>query len=285
MSTALVLEGGGMRGIYTAGVLDVMTENDIFLPTTYAVSAGACNALSYISKQHGRNRRIYCEYSCDKRYLSFGGYISRGSIFGFDFIFGELAHTLIPFDYKEFFDSTMQLYAGATDCVTGKPVYFGKEDMDEAFEAVIASSSLPVVSKVVHFKDHELLAGGVSESIPLQRSIDDGNRRNVVVLTREKEYVKGSKPDFPLFLLKRKYKRYPQLVKAITERGEKYNNERSLCFEQQEQGNAFVIMPSEPLSVGRYSTKKQELESAYELGVKDAKACLAKLQSFLAMGG
>ena len=125
MSVSLVLEGGGMRGVYTAGVLDVFNENNIIFPVTYGISAGACNALSYISGQKGRNKSIYLDYSSDKRYLSASGYFTRGSIFGFDFIFGDIAETLLPFDYDTFFSNDMQLYVGATDCGTGKPVFFG----------------------------------------------------------------------------------------------------------------------------------------------------------------
>ena len=143
MSISLILEGGGTRGAYTAGVLDVLSENNIFCQTIYGVSAGACNALSYISKQNGRNKKIFTEYACDKRYMSFGSLLKTGSIFGFEFMFGELADELLPFDYGEFFKSSMNIFAGATDCETGKAVFYDKRDMEDDFKPLIASSSLP----------------------------------------------------------------------------------------------------------------------------------------------
>ena len=147
MSICLILEGGGTRGAYTAGVLDVLTENNIFCQTIYGVSAGACNALSYISKQSKRNYEIFTKYACDKRYMSFSSLLKTGSLFGFEFIFGELADKLLPFDYGEFFKSSMNILAGATDCETGRAVFFDKRDMEEDFKPLIASSSLPMVTK------------------------------------------------------------------------------------------------------------------------------------------
>lgn len=281
MSTALILEGGGMRGVYTAGVLDVLLENNIHIPVTYGISAGACNALSYISGQRGRNRRSYIEFSGDKRYLSFGKLFSTGSIFGFDFIFGELAGSLLPFDYQIFFGSDMQLYAGCTDCDSGKTVWFGKEDMDERFIPVIASSSLPVVSNIVEFGGRRLLDGGVSTSIPVKKALEDGCDKLVIVLTREREYYKSGKPDFPPGILKRKYKHYPRLVEAVLSRGEEYNREKELCLDLEKQGRAFIIAPTRPVGVGRYSRKRSELEGGYVLGVRDARDREEELKEFL----
>ena len=196
MSIGLVLEGGGTRGAYTAGVLDVLAENNIFFQTIYGVSAGACNAVSYISKQNGRNHRIFTEYACDKRYMSFSSLVRTGSIFGFDFMFGELANELLPFDYGEFFKSSMNIMAGATDCETGKAIFFDKKDMKDDLTPLIASSSLPMVTKIVNFKGKHLLDGGVAAPIPIDYAMHDGFVKNVVVLTREKEFFK-KKSDVP----------------------------------------------------------------------------------------
>ncbi len=282
MSISLILEGGGTRGAYTAGVLDVFAENNIFFPDTYGVSAGACNALSYISKQKKRNYRIFTEYASDKRYMSVSSLLKTGSIFGFDFIFGELANELLPFDYGEFFKSSMNIFAGTTDCETGKPVFFSKEDMKDDFTAVMASSSLPLVSHIVSFRGKHLLDGGVTAPIPIDYAIDNGSRKNVVVLTREKDYYK-TKSDAPKFVLQRKYKNYPALVKAMMERAEVYNTEKKRCYSEQEKGNAFVIEPSQPVTVGRYCTKPDKLEQLYQLGVEDAKNKLIDLRRFIAL--
>ena len=138
----LILEGGGSRGAYTAGVLDVLAENDIYLPVTYGVSAGACNALSYLSKQKKRNYRIFTEFASDKRYSGIGLFLKTGNLFGFDFIFGELACDILPYDFKEFEHTSMKLRVCTTDCVTGKPVFFENDDIMNDFIHVIASSSL-----------------------------------------------------------------------------------------------------------------------------------------------
>ena len=282
MSIGLILEGGGMRGAYTAGVLDVLAENNIFLPNIYAVSAGACNALSYISKQNKRNYEIYTKYASDKRYMSFSSLVKKGNVFDFDFIFGELSNELLPFDYEEFFRSSMNIIAGTTDCMTGKPVFFDKNDMQDDFTAVKASSSLPLVSKPVKFSGMYLLDGGVSAPIPIERAIEDGSHKNIVVLTREKEFYK-TKRDMPKFVLERKYRHYPELVRAMLERPEVYNNEKKLCYSEQENGHAFVIEPSKPVTIGRYCTKSDKLEELYDLGVEDTKSKLSDLRRFMAL--
>lgn len=282
MSISLILEGGGTRGAYTAGVLDVLAENNIFFQTIYGVSAGACNAVSYISKQNGRNHRIFTEYACDKRYMSFSSLIKTGSIFGFDFMFGELANELLPFDYGEFFRSSMNILAGATDCDTGKAVFFDKRDMEDGLIPLIASSSLPMVTKIVDFRGRHLLDGGIAAPIPIDCSINDGFRKNVVVLTREKEFFK-TKSDVSKTALKIKYRKYPELIRAMLNRAEVYNKEKKLCYSEQENGNAFVIEPSQPVTIGRYCTKPDKLEEVYSLGVEDAKNKLADLRRFIAL--
>ncbi len=282
MSISLILEGGGTRGAYTAGVLDVLAENNIFCQTIYGVSAGACNALSYISKQNKRNYEIFTKYACDKRYMSFSALVKTGSIFGFDFIFGELADKLLPFDYGEFFKSSMNILAGATDCETGKAVFFDKKDMEEDFRPLIASSSLPMVTNIVDFKGKYLLDGGVVAPIPIDYAMNDGFTKNIVVLTRENEYRK-KKSDVPKIALKMKYREYPELVKAMLNRANVYNSEKELCYAEQEKGNALVIEPSQPVTIGRYCTKPDKLEEVYQLGVTDAKNRLADMRRFIAL--
>lgn len=283
MSIGLILEGGGTRGAYTAGVLDVLAENNIYFPVVYGISAGACNALSYLSKQNKRNYQIFTRYTSDKRYMSFSSLCRTGNIFGFDFIFGELASELLPFNYEEFFRSEMQLKVGATDCRTGKAVFFEKSDMKRDFSAVIASSSIPVVSKIVDFKGYKLLDGGVSAPIPIEFAINDGTSKNVIVLTREKSYVKKEKSDFPKPLLKRKYRDYPKLIDAVLNRAKVYNHEREICYSEQEKGNAIVIEPSSPITISRYCTKPEKMEELYDMGVRDAREKLIEIRRFIAL--
>ena len=279
----LILEGGGSRGAYTAGVLDVLAENDIYLPVTYGVSAGACNALSYLSKQKKRNYRILTEFASDKRYSGIGLFLKTGNLFGFDFIFGELACDILPYDFKEFEHTSMKLRVSTTDCVTGKPVFFENDDIMNDFIPVIASSSLPVVSKIVEYKNYKLLDGGVAAPIPIEYAVNDGITKNIIVLTRDRSYVKKNKTDFPLFYLKSKYKKYPALIEAMVNRAAVYNREKNMCYAEQENNNAIVIEPSKPIEIGRSCKKSDVLDEIYQLGVHDAEEKLVDINRFIAL--
>ena len=246
MCIGLILEGGGNRGAYTAGVLDVLCRNDIYIPVTYAVSAGACNAMSYLSKQIKRSYRIYTEYSFDKRYCSLRNLRKTGCLFGYDFIFGELAKELIPFDYEEFDRTTMKLFTCSTDVETGEAVFFDSKGLTQDMRPLIASCSLPVVSNIVEYKGRKLLDGGVASPIPIDKAISDGITRNIAVLTRDAGYVKKDKPDFPLIYLRHRYKSYPRLVEAMVNRPKVYNRQRELCYSEQNAGRAIIIQPSKP---------------------------------------
>lgn len=281
VAAALVLEGGGTRGAYTAGVLDVFLENEIAFGSVYGVSAGACNAMSYISGQHGRNRIIFQKYVCDDRYLSISNLRKTGSLFGFGFIFGEMSHELLPFDYDTFFASPVDFRVGATNIDTGKAVFFSKEDLRKSMDAVRASASLPMVSPIVEFNGYRLLDGGVSDPIPVERSMLDGNERNVLVLTRDATYRKSARPEFPLPVIKAVYRKYPKLVEALVTRSERYNSQLELCRRLENQGKAFIIRPSSPVLTSRYEKDPVKLMELYDRGVRDARRKRKELQRFL----
>ncbi len=279
MSIGIVLEGGGMRGAYTSGVLEVLLKHGIEFPTVYGISAGACNALSYISKQPHRNFDIFYNYITDKRYISVENLNRTGSLFGFDFIFGELSRTLLPFDYETFFTSPAELKVGATDLKTGQAVFFNKENMDKDFTPVKASSSLPFVSNVVSYQGYELLDGGCAMPIPIERSILDGNRYNVVVLTRDSTYRKSLRPEFPRSVLRVKYGDYPNFVDAMMKRPEVYNRELEVCRRQELEGAAVIIRPSRPIITSRYEKDPEHLRLIYEMGLYDCEKKLTEIQS------
>ena len=283
MCIGLVLEGGGNRGAYSAGVLDVLCRNDIYIPVTYAVSAGGCNAMSYLSKQIKRNFRIYTEYAADKRYCSLRNLMKTGCMFGYDFIFGEIADKLIPFDYEEFDRTTMKLFLCSTNVETGEAVFIDNKGLSKDLTPLVATASLPVVSNIVEYKGMKLLDGGVASPIPIDKAISDGITRNIVVLTRDKEYVKKDKPDFPLIYLRHKYKKYPQFVQAMIDRPKVYNRQRELCYSEQEAGRAIVIQPSKPIKIKRSCKDPEILEEIYNLGVKDATERLPEINRFIAV--
>lgn len=281
MATGLVLEGGGTRGSYTAGVLDVFLEKGIEFPSVYGISAGACNAVSYISKQPKRNLEIFYKYIGDERYLSVANLRKTGSLFGFGFIFGELSRQLIPLDYETFQNSPVKFRVGATNVVTGKVVYFDKEDITFPMDVLRASASLPMISPIVDYKGYHLLDGGVACPIPIERSIFDGNEKNVLVLTRDITYRKRARPEFPRAVLRSVYRDYPKLVDAMMNRPDVYNSQLDLITRLEKEGKAVVVRPSSPLAVGRYEKNREKLLEIYKLGRKDALKKLAEIRSFL----
>lgn len=281
MATGLVLEGGGTRGSYTAGVLDVFLERGIEFPSVYGISAGACNAVSYISKQPRRNLEIFYRFIGDERYLSVTNLRKTGSLFGFGFIFGELSHQLVPLDYETFQQSPVKFYAGATNVVTGRAVFFGKEEITFPMDVLRASASLPMISTIVDYKGYQLLDGGVACPIPIERSIFDGNEKNVIVLTRDNTYRKSQRPEFPRAVLKAMYRDYPKLVDAMMVRSETYNSQLDLIARLEREGKALVIRPSRPLLVGRYEKDREKLLDIYKLGRRDALEKLREIQEVL----
>lgn len=281
MSVGLVLEGGGTRGAYTAGVLDVFLEQGIEFPSVYGVSAGACNGMSYVSKQPKRNFNIFYNYVADERYLSVTSLRKTGSIFGFDFIFGDLSKTLLPFDYETFFASPVQFRVGVTNMETGRALFFGKEDMKESMDVVRASSSMPMVSPIVHFKGYQLMDGGIADPIPIERSIFDGNEYNVVVLTRDATYRKRARAEFPRAVLKAVYGDYPHMIDAMMVRSETYNMQLEVCRRQELSQKAVVVRPSSPIVTGRYEKNPDKLAAIYQMGVKDAVAKLEEIKQIL----
>lgn len=275
--TGLVLEGGGMRGVYTAGVLESFLDNGISFPYVIGVSAGACNAASYLSQQKGRNKRVNLEYISDSRYLSLQNYIKKRELFGMDFIFNEIPSRLIPFDFKTFYQNKTEFVIGTTDCTSGEPVYFKKSDYGKDMLTVLkASSSLPFVSQEIFFKGKYLLDGGISDSIPIKKAKSDGFGKNVIVLTRNEGYTK--KPSRFGFLVKKKYSQYPGLQRALTRRYQMYNDTINEIIQEEKKGNIMVIRPSSPIKVGRLERNVSRLEELYQQGYEDG---LARIEAIM----
>lgn len=280
-STGLVLEGGGMRGLYTAGILDFFLEQNLQLPYVIGVSAGACHAASYISRQCGRNKRVNIGYIKDPRYISYRNLIKTKSLFGMDFVFNEIPNHLEPFDYETFYQSDQSYFIGTTNCVTGEPIYFDakKSSPEIILKALMASSSLPFVSPLVEIQGKVLLDGGIVDPIPVRRSIEDGNKKQVVILTRNKDYRK--KPFKSKWLAHCFYSKYPEFREAMFNRHVIYNETLDFIEELVNSDQAFVIRPSEPLQVGRLERNPQKLTDLYKLGYRDAESSYQQLKGFL----
>lgn len=275
----LVLEGGGMRGIYTAGVLDYFLDKDIMFANVFGVSAGACHASSYISKQRGRAFRISTDYLKDKNYCSKYSLITTGDMFNVKMCYDTIPNELDPFDYEAFDEYEGKMYVAATDCETGEAEYLRISDMRRDIRGIRASSSLPLISRMVKIGNKQYLDGGIADSIPIVASEKHGNARNVVVLTREDGYRKPSNKAIPL--MKIKYRKFPELVNAMANRHNVYNSTLDYINSNRDNGNVFVIQPKQPPDIGRTEKNLTKLKALYEQGYQDADDCFEELLEFI----
>lgn len=278
-NVGLVLEGGGMRGLYTCGVLEYFMENDLYFNYVIGVSAGACNAASYISRQPRRNEKVIIGFIKDRRYMSLRNLILNKSYFGMDFIFDEIPNKHVLFDFQTYYESPGFFLVGATDCQTGKPLYLHKHDLGEQFQALRASASLPMLSPIVNYKGYELLDGGISDAIPIKKSIKDGNTKNIIVLTRNIGYRK--RPGKFNALLKLKYRKYPLLIETMLNRYKNYNETLDYIEHLENEGKAFVIRPSIELEVGRLEKDPQKLRRLLHHGYEDTKRSYERIMEFV----
>jgi predicted patatin/cPLA2 family phospholipase len=277
----LVLEGGGMRGVYTAGVLEYFLEQGLYFPYVIGVSAGACNAASYLSRQAGRNKKVTIGYIRDPRYLSYRNLLREKSLFGMDFIFDHIPNQLEPFDFPSFYGAKEEFVVGTTDAFTGEPVYFAKRADLDMLKVIRASSSLPFVAKPVELDGRILFDGGLSDPVPLLKSMTDGNRRNVVILTKAQGHRKS--PFRFKRLASRFYPQYDGLIRSLTDRPQLYNATMDELERQERDGDVFVFRPSVDLKVSRTEKKAERLSALHDLGYADAKRQHHKLQEW--MGG
>jgi len=277
---ALVLEGGGFRGVYTSGVLAFFVEKRLHFCYVIGVSMGACNAASYISRQRERNRIVNIRYVKDARYMSYLRLFTKGELFGMEFIFDTIPNALVPFDFKTFMESEQTCLTTVTDCKTGEAVYYEKGELGADYMKILqASSSLPYVAKPVHYKGRVLMDGGLSDSIPIQKSIHDGNRKNVLVLTRPKGYRK--KRSRFLVLARLRYPRYRGLYRSLRNRHLRYNATMEYIDRLEEEDRVFVIRPRFPLDAGRIERNKDKLYAVYDQGYADGRASYKTLCSYL----
>jgi predicted patatin/cPLA2 family phospholipase len=268
----LVLEGGGTRGIYTAGALEYFLENGISFEFVVGISAGASNAVSYLSGQKGRNLKVNTAFIDDWRYLSIRNLIQNRSLFGFDFIFNVIPTQYFPFDHQAFQASQTEFEIVATDCQEGKPVYFEKHEMDQTFAVLRASCAIPLVTPLVDVGGRPMLDGGISDPIAIGRVLEKGFDRQVVVLTRNSGYIK--KPDLLMPLYKRSYGEFPALLERLRERHRRYNDSMAEVEALEKAGSCVVIRPSEPLKVDRFERNCEKLTALYELGWRDARTAV-----------
>ena len=280
MKTGLILEGGAMRGLFSAGVIDVMMEHGLTFDVLIGVSAGAAFGCTYKSGQIGRVIRNNTRVARDKRYCSAKSLMTTGNLFNATFCYHTVPNRLDVFDREAFNASPMVFYVVCTDSKTGLPVYHRCDTADdECFEWIRASASMPLVSKPVVLEGKPLLDGGIADSIPLRFMLKNGCKRNVVVLTQPRDYVK-SKPSL-LPVMKLSLRRYPNLITAMERRHEDYNRSRKLVFSEEKAGGAFVICPREPLPIGRVEHDPDKMRTVYQLGREAAEEKIDDLRRFV----
>lgn len=262
--TGLVLEGGGMRGIFTIGVLDNFMDRGIKFPYIIGVSAGACNALSYISGQRGRAKYTNTELLAERKYIGFKYLLTKRNIMDFDLLFHELPEKIYPYDYDALARSSERFEVVTTSCITGKACYLQeKNDPKRVIDLVKASSSLPFVCPISYVDGEPMLDGGIADSIPIERALSQGFDKNLVVLTRNIGYRKPSKPTkVPFFF----YRKYPNAKKAIRLRNSIYNKEIELVEQMEKEGSVAVLRPIKPIEVGRMERNTDKILTLYNEG-------------------
>ena len=280
MNYGLVLEGGAMRGLFTAGVIDVLMENEIEFAGAVGVSAGAGFGCNYKSRQPGRAIRYSTRFCREWKYCSVRSLLLTGDMYGAKFIYHTVPEKLDIFDAKAFDENPMKFYSVATDITTGKPVYrlFSKVDYNE-LEWLRASASMPLAARVVNVDGRKLLDGGITDSIPLKFMEKQGYEKNVVVLTQPRGFVK--RPSRSTKLVSRVYKKYPNFVRACAERYKMYNSELKYIKNAEKEGRAFVIAPPEKLPIGHVEHNPDVMREAYRIGRKAALDRLGELKEFM----
>lgn len=265
-NTGLVLEGGGMRGTFTSGVLDGFMKNNVYFHYVVAVSAGACNGLSYMSHQIRRARISNIDYLAKYKYIGLRHLLTQGCIFDRKLLYEDFPDKLLPYDYDAFFSNPDEFEMVTTNCLTGTACYLSeRHDKQRVIDIVKASSSLPYVSKIVMVDGIPMLDGGIVDSIPVMHSIEKGHKTNVLVLTRNKGYRSTEKDHkIPHFI----YKNYPRLRVALSHRCAAYNRQLDMIDEMEERGEVICIRPERPIEVGRMEKDVEKLERLYEEGFR-----------------
>lgn len=270
--TGLVLEGGAFRGLFTAGVLDALLDIKAEIKYVVGVSAGATNAYSYVSKQRGRNLEIMERFMDNKRYISYRNLIRYKSLMDLDFVFDEIPNKHCMFDYKTFYEFDGKMLAGAFNVETGNVEYFDKELLDQRSSILRASIAIPLAFPFEKINGQYYADGGLLEPIPINKSIADGNDKNIIVLTRNEGYrKKQSKTNEIIYRI---YKnKYPKLANVLKQRYIKYNEQLDYCKELEESGKAIIIRPTISMDINRFERDKNKLkaiyQNGYELVIKD----------------
>lgn len=243
---SLILEGGTLRPIFSAGVMDALLDEQIMFPYCIGVSAGISNGFSYISRQKRRNLEIVEQYRNDPRYIGYRNFLRHRSLFGLDFIFGEIPEQLIPFDMEAFQSYTGKLLVGVTNAETGQPEYIDGLQIDETMTMLRATCAIPMFFPAIEMNGSKYYDGGLIDPIPIRKAVEDGNDKHLIILTQPKGYIKTYSKQNAMVakLLRRKY---PLLEDILLTRHERYNETVAYCEQLEKEGQAIIIRPRMPL--------------------------------------
>lgn len=279
---SVIVEGGGMRGMYAAGILDCFIQRNMYWNNTYGVSAGACHALSYISRQFDRARRVNVNYVKNARYSGFLCLLRHGTYFGFDYIFRTIpANDCV--DWYTFFQNqneNRKFYVVSTKATTGEAHYICPDSPESALLWLEASSSLPIIGKPVTIDGFDWFDGGISDSIPVRQAEKDGHTKHIIILTQPAGYRKKPVSSSTEKALRLMYKKYPALIDMNLQRWQKYNETLDYIQQLEQEGKAFVFRPAPEVVIGRLSKNQKTLQRLYEAGYADACEKLQALADF-----
>lgn len=280
MKLGLVLEGGASRTAYSCGVMDCLLDNGIYCDYVIGVSAGISYGVSYSSRQTGRNLEIFEKYLEDPRYMGIKHLFGKQkSYYNLDFIFDEMPSEYLPFDWEAYNKYGQTSYAAVTNIETGKPEYYHITDEDKKWTLLRASSSLPILFPEVSLYGNKYLDGGITDSIPFEKALEDGCDKIITVLTRERSFVKKKESIVPL--VKLKYKKYPNLIKALENRHIMYNNQLEKLRKLEAEGKALVIAPADTHGIGRTERKSSVLLPYFNEGYDDTSKIIDKINNFI----
>ena len=278
-NAGIIFEGGGMRGAYTAGIIDALLEHDMNFEYCYGISSGATHATTYLSRQRGRAIQIVTDYIKDKRYFSIKNLIKTGNLFNVDFIYDTIPHELNPYDYETAKNNPAKFFVGVINMETSKGEFLRVNDIEEEYMKVCASMSLPLIANMVEIDGQRYLDGGIADSLPIQRSINDGNKKSVLVLTQDATYRKKLDKILPLVAIK--YRKFPGFVHMVKTRHIRYNASLDQIAEEEKAGRAFVLRPKKPVKVGRLELNREKMLALYREGYEDGIEAMPRLKAFL----
>ncbi|MBQ6602020.1 MAG: patatin family protein [Eubacterium sp.] len=279
----LLLEGGGMKCAYGAGVLDKFNDDNVTFDYVIGVSAGSANGASYLAGQRGRNIRFYTELISDPDYMGIRCFLRNGEMFGIRYIYADLSNEggKAPLDYEKVLENPAEYYVVATNAITGKPEYFTKTDMKKNdYRAIMCSSAIPAACRPVFFKNRYYFDGGVSDPLPVKKMLEDGCDRIVAILSKPRGYVK--KPESFRTFYHLKLGKYPKMKEALDNRHILYTEEQKELYRLEEEGKAFIFAPSAQIKMGTFSTDSKTQEKLYQLGLDDYGELKEGLAAFMA---